>query len=210
MTELNVDFSERELRLVESAGFAASLLEKPDEWLIFLYDALGSTEGSLAEARQQFRATLEAGGRVDCPCCDRPAQIYKRKLAAGIAAVLIAIYREGQRTENGWVPAQYIYTRGWGGASDYAKLRFWGLIEPFDHRTKEENASGLWRVTPFGERFVRSLETIPKWVLIYANKLVGIDDSKRVNIRECLEDKFDYAELMRDSSVKKHEGGLCR
>jgi hypothetical protein len=39
MTELNVGFSRRELKLLESAGFAASLLEKPDEWLVFLHDA---------------------------------------------------------------------------------------------------------------------------------------------------------------------------
>lgn len=153
---------------------------------------------TVAAARERLREALEAGERVDCPCCDRPAKQYKRKVHAGMAAVLIAIYREGRRTKDGWVSVVDIYDQGWSGASDYAKLRFWGLIECFDRRTADENASGLWRITPFGKRFVKGTETIPKYVVLYANELIRVvEDSEQVNIWDCLADEFDYADLMR-------------
>jgi hypothetical protein len=74
MTEVNVGFSRRELKLLESAGFAASLLEKPTEWLVFLYDAkaLQSDVVALGSAAVRLDAIRDAMTKAEafprCQC----------------------------------------------------------------------------------------------------------------------------------------------
>jgi hypothetical protein len=70
------------------------------------------------------------------------------------------------------------------------KLHWWGLAESHEVR-------GLHRLTPHGALFVRNGLYVPRWALVYNDRLLGLDDSEMVDIRQALGDKFDYDELMR-------------
>lgn len=151
--------------------------------------------GTLASAKEQFERAIDRGERTICPCCDRPAKRYKRKLHSGMAAALIRIFRASRQYDDGWVPVTEIYTHGSSG--DYAKLRFWGLIESKDKRTLDDNASGYWRLTNDGMRFVdcAGVTTVSQYVYVYENRKVG-EAGPQVSIIDVLGTDFDYQELM--------------
>ena len=51
------------------------------------------SEETLAEAQLRLFATLKAKEGMDCPCCDRYAQIYSRPINSTQARGLIFPYR---------------------------------------------------------------------------------------------------------------------
>jgi hypothetical protein len=159
-----------------------------------LWLAEGAPGKDLSDERFELKQRLTQGESVRCPCCEQTAKVYRRTIHAGMAAQLIRIYRAGLNQPEGWVPVDEIYSHGASG--DYAKLRFWGLIEPKDQRTATDNASGYWRVTPRGEDFVLSKVRVPSHVLVYNNEKIGVDDTVRVDIRAALGSQFDYQQLM--------------
>lgn len=139
----------------------------------------------------EFVERLKAGFDGPCPCCGRYAKIYKRALHKGIAMSLIRLYNTGGA--NGYIHISRFCTVA--GGVDIPLARFWGLVEqrPNDDATKR--TGGYWRLTPHGVDFVERRTTIPKYVLLYNNKLVGTE-GRGVSIKDCLTDKFDYSQLM--------------
>jgi hypothetical protein len=162
------------------------------EWL-----AEGAPSPDMVAARDALRAQLRDGESVKCPCCSQVAKVHKRSIHATMAAQLIGIYRVtgGSGPTRGWVTVGDIYREGASG--DYAKLRFWGLIESRDTRTRTRNASGEWRITDAGVAFVEGHLAVPKYVYVYNNRKIGEGSSEKVTIHDALADKFDYAALMR-------------
>jgi len=138
-------------------------------------------ERTLAEARQWVRENRDEG--VRCPCCDQFAKVYKRSLNSGMAWCLIKMHRMTRNDE-------FIYTpRVIDNSGTLSKLRYWDLLEG-DER-------GWWRVTNAGRRFVRRVDKVGRWAVIYNDELLYIDDSKEIDIVEALNNKFDYESLMR-------------
>jgi hypothetical protein len=146
------------------------------------------------------------GTGVNCPCCDQFVKIYRRKVTSSMAMVLVAMYHQFKTMP----PTVFLDVPDWmsktvahrypaatrGG--DYAKLRYWGLIEtqPGMLRPDGSGRTGLWRITDYGNKFVRREATI--WCAAYTcnDSFLGYDTSKAIYIESCLGKKFDYSELM--------------
>lgn len=128
---------------------------------------------------------------VKCPCCEQLAKEYKYKLNKGMAIVLINWYKTGKE----WVhPIKDLKTIN----GDYAKLRFWGLVEEsYDRPEEDKKATGYWRITQKGKEFVNNRLTVQEKARIYDNRFFGLI-GKEINIKQALGNKFNYSELMGD------------
>jgi len=159
--------------------------------------AFFSSEQTLKQAREEFFRDLSDG--IPCPCCHRYGKAYKRKLNAGMAAMLIGIYRiaEMNNPEHGWIHVSkyFLKRRKNAVANEYSKLRFWDLIEEKPGDDETVPGTGLWKITQQGKQFVRGDISVPRHVIIYANSLIGTSD-ELTTIKKSLGDKFDYYELM--------------
>jgi hypothetical protein len=150
---------------------------------------------TLIQARKNVMSDREKGTR--CPCCDQYAKIYNRKLNSAMARSLILVdkYFSMPDAEEHLHVERYLtkYTR----ATDFYKLRFWGLIEAKDRSIVDgiPNA-GYWKMTQLGKDFVRDLVRVPARVAIYNDSFMG-HSTDTINITEALGQKFDYIELMR-------------
>jgi len=153
---------------------------------------------SLLAARRALMEGLDSGEVLTCPCCAQTVKCYRRALHAGMARQLIKLYLRGGQEAQQWVHVRDLYVLGSSG--DYAKLRFWGLVEPMDQRTRGENASGYWRITPDGIAFVRERCGVPGHVLVYNNEKRGEDRQVMITIRDALGDAFSYPDLMKDAA----------
>jgi|ERR1700679_3642900 len=121
-----------------------------------------------------------------CPCCNRFTKTYKRKLNSGMALSLITLYKRFGR--NPVRINKELSRGGMGLAGEYAKLRYWGLLE------KTED-TGRWRVTETGEAFVLNQISVPKHVLLRNRKFLGLT-GVLITVETALGDKFSYRELM--------------
>jgi hypothetical protein len=148
---------------------------------------------SLVEARNILAAGLETGTR--CLCCGQYAQIHRWTLYATAARLLVRLYEGGNTTE--FVESKPIKGKGQG---DGARLRYWNLAEEEKERRPDGGKSGWWRVTPYGEDFIRSRATIPKYVYVYDNTVLPYSDAHpqggRRTISEVLKVPFNYGDHM--------------
>jgi hypothetical protein len=123
-----------------------------------------------------------------------------------MAAALIEMYRAlGVRAEYchlvTFAGANARQVRLWRGG-DYAKLRYWRLIEerpggPDEGR--DTRNSGYWRLTSLGGAFVRREVKVPKYVFLYDGFPVVLSDvdNPNVSIEQCLSKQFKYSDLMK-------------
>lgn len=143
---------------------------------------------TLATVRAWLRQHAEAG--VECPACFQHVKIYRRKVNAGMARSLIAMYTVGGLD---WV---HVPTQIGARSREEGKLAYWGLVEEEKAKRPDGGRAGYWRVTVRGEAFVRCRLSIPKYCQVYNGKVLGFDLSEVINIKDALGDKFDYTELM--------------
>lgn len=148
-----------------------------------------------ARARMIDGARQKDGTR--CPCCERFIKLYRRPLNASMARYLIFMVKKSGPT-NIWLHVETdfrdvsIPSRG-----DYAKLRYWGLIEPKPGKSdRGGRTNGYWRLTDKGRAFVNDEIAVPAKIHLLNNKVVGWSDDT-ITIKEALGEKFDYDELMR-------------
>jgi hypothetical protein len=140
----------------------------------------------LSEAQEWLRGEVDRGAK--CPCCTQYARVYRRKITASQAAALIRFWRT--------------YGTAWGHLAtvdksrEASKLSYWKLIEQESQRREDGGRSGWWRITVEGLRFIRNQETVPKYIRIYNDRLLGVDAVQRVSISDVLGTRFDYDELM--------------
>lgn len=128
-----------------------------------------------------------------CPCCDRYAKIYDRKINSTQARALIHIVRScGQ--EFGHLPTLRMALAP-HHSNEEPKLRFWGLLEEEAALREDGGRAGWWRATPRGEAFVAGTLVVPKYARIYDDRLLGLH-GEFVSIRDCVGDRFNYDELM--------------
>lgn len=143
---------------------------------------------TLGVARNWLRARVDKGAR--CPCCQQMSKVYRRKINAGMARSLIAMYQVGRRD---WV---HLPTQIGARSREEGKLAYWGLIEEQITPRDDGGRAGYWRVTALGEQFLKAKVSLPKYARIYDGRLLSLDQSEMVTIRDVIGDKFDYNELM--------------
>lgn len=148
-------------------------------------DPLFHDDMPLSDARATLRTLVDVGHQ--CPCCRQFSKVYRRKLNSGQAAGLIRFYRAA-----GTVPAHgpTLGLAQLGG--EFARLRFWGLVE---QPAGDDAHSGLWRVTDLGRQFVRGDVTMPAYAHIYDGACLRLSGPE-VSIVDALGSRFDYHELM--------------
>lgn len=150
---------------------------------------------SLDEAKQYVQEHKEKG--TTCPCCGQFAKIYKRKITSTMAKMLVNLYKRENKIKpithysdltNNLINKQ---------SGDFAKLRFWDLIEKVDFTdpTGEKKSSGYWRITPLGKQFVEKKVALIERVHVFDNEVIKTSGAQ-VFIDQCFKTNFDYTELM--------------
>lgn len=148
---------------------------------------------TLEEAKQFLRENWEQG--VNCPCCTQLVKLWKQKFHSGEAAWLIAFIQEYDKLGEEYLTWKHVANVRKIHCGDYAKLKFWGLIEPAPNDNKEKKASGTWKPTQKARDFVNNQTKIAKYVFTYDTKARRFSPEK-ISIIEALGDKFNYEELM--------------
>lgn len=154
---------------------------------------------TVTHAQAYVRSHREDG--VVCPCCGQYCKVYHRTLNSAMAQFLIWLVLEYEKrtscvSGNVWINVNdgpLIQNRKGGG--DFAKLRYWGLIEQMANEDETKRTSGYWRPTQTGIDFVYDKVTVPKKVRLYLNEPIGFAE-ERVTIQNALGTKFNYQELM--------------
>lgn len=155
---------------------------------------------SLRQARRALRSGLEAGTR--CPCCDKFAKRYKRRLGGAIvrslAWLVLASDKLSKADEHGWVDVPRIGPRWIVRGQPHPKLVLWGFAERREvEDDSSKKCSGMWRPTDLGRRFVEGRTDAPAWVFEYLSEVESIS-AERVGFRDVLDVPFDYRALMEE------------
>jgi hypothetical protein len=140
-----------------------------------------------------------------CPCCRQEVKMYTREINATMAYTLVILHRHFSTDQN-WlhVPSYLSQMSTIGSAirgGDFAKLRYWGLLEPKPAEKKTEKRKdgskrvGFYRMTERGHQFVKGEIKIPRVALVYNGKHHGFVPGE-VTIQECLGKEFNYDDLM--------------
>lgn len=140
----------------------------------------------ISEARVLLKKKIENG--IDCPVCDQRAQVYRRKIHAGMARTLVAMYREGQRAPV-YLPDIPQKSR------DSSYLALWGLIEEEGVRRDDGGRAGWWRVTEKGERWLKNETWVHKYAYVYDGAVLW-HEGVPWTIRDALPTFFNFRELM--------------
>lgn len=139
---------------------------------------------SVLDARTKLLASLEEGSV--CPCCDRLAKAYKRRLYSTQIMALLRMYRDprinaGEEFHLGKFLGAFEDVSSRGG--DVARMQYWGLIQP--------TRAGNYRLTPDGRAFVEGRVLMPAWKWFYDGAV--------------LEGKLEEAPLVTMSQILKED-----
>jgi len=140
-----------------------------------------------------------------CPCCRQMVKMYEREITSTMAYTLIILHKHFSDFKD-WthLPSFLSQMSVLGSAvrgGDFAKLRYWGLLEekPIEKLTdKRKDGSkrvGFYRMTEKGHQFAKGEVKIPKVALVYNGKHFGFAPGE-VTIQECLGKEFNYDDLM--------------
>jgi hypothetical protein len=155
---------------------------------------------TLEEAKAWLRERFGEG--ADCPCCHQYVKLYKRKLNSGMAAGLVIMYRSHLADRKAPFDTHALLFRGSRLDADFAKLRFWELIERVeivDDGVSHPRRGSKYRITDLGCQFVERQISVPKYVHLYNDSPVkSYDDLNHevIDLDHALGSKFNYQELM--------------
>jgi hypothetical protein len=170
---------------------------------------VATAKTTLQEAKVWLRARFGKG--ATCPCCNQFVKLYRRPMNKSMAFVLLLIARYYRRYDvrpDDWLhvpsyinevvasnPRRSAAVRG-----DWAKLKFWGLIEEKpDVRDDGSPRVGYWRLTPLGRQFVAREVKVPSHVYIYNGEPLQRSVDELVTIDDALGTEFSYAEIMAEA-----------
>ena len=151
------------------------------------YDIFGAIE------REKFKARLLEGEKMNCPCCNRHAQVYHRQLYSSSSVQLIRLFKLGGAKER--IHLSEIMPPGKSGGGDFTLSKHWGLVQSPDYEGDEKRTNGLWQLTPKGVEFIKGNLSIPRYALIFDDEVLRFE-GEQVDIEACLGKRFDYHELM--------------
>lgn len=148
---------------------------------------------TLAEERDRlFQKRKEPGG-TRCHACNQHAQEYRIKLNAGMARFLVELYKRGCQYLCEPVRYEEIIHAVGTASLDYARIKYWLLIEPVGEIPDRKKASGEWRMTRLGCRFVTGKVKVASHVRVYNSAWIDSVEPA-VGIRDVLPKEFDYQE----------------
>jgi len=144
---------------------------------------------TLKQAHKQVWASLDEG--AFCPCCQREARRYARRLHAEMATFLVQLAKQE--------PKRYHHLRDIlpGGeaapkiSTDGAYLTLWGLVKRHPQR------AGLYMITKAGMAFVRGQTTVPQVAWVYSGRATHFSKNK-ISIRDALDESLDVDAMLRD------------
>ena len=146
----------------------------------------------------QFMEHIKNTGGANCPCCGQFAKIYKRRLYASIAFGIVMLHRLSRHNFGSYHHIGKIMN-GYGktGGGDFAKAKYWGLIEHKENTDDEKRCSGMWRLTEKGRAFAECSLKVPAYCAVYNGEALGFE-GEAINVRQALQSKFNYVELMQE------------
>ena len=165
------------------------------------YESASSVVDAALETLRAWLLSHSQDG-AECPACGQLVKHYRRPLTSGMAITLVLLARH---KPDEWVHVlDFMGTLNLKpklgtalGSGDYAKLRYWGLLEPYGSvRDDGSPRVGWWRITEDGKRFVRGELRVASHAVVFNDQLIALDGEKTVGIRDALGKKFDYDELM--------------
>lgn len=143
---------------------------------------------TLEDAKEWLRDMRLEGAR--CPCCTQLVKVYKRPLHSGMCVKLIDFFKAfGEQ----WGSRVELFQGGAEG--DFAKLRYWDLVQESDDTRQDGGRAGWWRMTGVGIEFVRNKLLVPQYAMVYDGRCLSLR-GKMVNIETSLGKRFNYNELM--------------
>lgn len=142
--------------------------------------------------KASLREDVEQPGGGICPTCTQHAQVYRRKINAGMAVSLLRMFAHDP-VNLGWL---HVPTVVGGRSREEGKLAYWGLVEEELVRREDGGRAGFWRVTELGRLFAQGRTTLPKYARIYNGRCLGLDTTSHAGIRDALGTQFSYDELM--------------
>ncbi len=148
---------------------------------------------TLQRAKNDLGQGWKTPDGATCACCGQKVKLYKRKINSNMAYRLICLHRKNTFINEFHHRDKIGTPRDSGG--DFAKLRYWGLIEQMANDDTQKRCSGFWRMTDKGRDFVQSLTVVPAYCYMYNQKPHSFSP-EMIGIREALGSKFDYPELM--------------
>lgn len=164
---------------------------------------------TLEDAKKWLRARFGKG--ATCPCCRQYVKLYKRALSKSSAYVLLLMscYFRGDSAEEWLHVPSYIAEmagdnprRAAAVRGDWAKLKYWGLIEEKpDVRADGSPRVGYWKLTPLGRQFVNRQVMVPAYVYLYNGEPLQRTVEEMITIDDALGTEFSYAEIMGDASA---------
>src|SRR6185436_16063694 len=159
---------------------------------------------TLEDAKQCLR--IRFGKGAACPCCNQLVKLYKRSLNKSSAYVLLlmACYFRGDPVEEWLHVPSYIAEmvadnprRAAAVRGDWAKLKFWGLIEEKpDLRADGSPRVGYWKLTSLGRQFVKREVKVPSHVYVYNGEALQRSVEHMITIDDALGTEFSYDEIM--------------
>ena len=148
---------------------------------------------TVPEARARLIVERTEPGGIVCPCCDQRAAERPRVIHKSMA--------EGLRKFEKYSgviwgkPIEMLSTRE---NADFAKLRYWELIEaaPAGALGGHASVTGVWRVSSRGLKWLHNMLRVPRAVRIYNGHFCGfVDADDLVGVHDVL--PFDKADIER-------------
>jgi len=162
---------------------------------------------TLVEAKKWLRVRFGKG--ATCPCCNQFVKLYKRALSKSMAYVLLLMecHFSGDAVEEWLHVPSYIAEmasdnprRAAAVRGDWAKLKFWGLIEEKpDVRSDGSSRVGHWKMTLLGRQFARRQVKVPGHVYLYNGEPLQRTVEEMITIDDALGTEFSYDEIMSEA-----------
>lgn len=153
-------------------------------------------QDSLKLARLRMaNAAIEKGDR--CPCCGKHTKVDNRKLNSTMARSLIWLVKESgpDRKWVNWQGKAHANLRRSNQLSTLKHGPEWEMVEPRPNKDASKKNSGWWRPTNRGVDFVRREIRVRQRVHTYNDTVLNFSGPK-IDIKDALGSKFNYAELM--------------
>lgn len=158
---------------------------------------------TIEEAKEYLKQHIKQG--VACPVCTQYVKQYTRPLNSSMAYVLVLVYNYFKmKPHDDWLHVEnYLNELNTPAPvrGDFPKLKYWNLIE--DKKSIREdgsNRNGYYKITEDGKLFVESVTKIYSHAIIFNGKCYGFQ-GKHIDIREALNNKFSYEEIIHNEAV---------
>lgn len=149
----------------------------------------------LEQARANFFEAIKGEG-THCPCCDRWGKINSHTLSKAKARALVWLFQAGRKDPGGWVNVPAEAPKEMLRTNQFTTMKHWRLVEKAGNDNPKLKSSGIWRVTPEGEYFLKNVTKLSKKAYVYNDKLMGFG-GELVSIGEIHGD-FDYNAMLHD------------